>query len=711
MNADAFLPSFEPRRLAPVRDMPVSASVGVSAQIEKAHTLKTVDVVADESGFRGFQERARAIREETALAKLGEFFAREKAAHAGVEWSSEPCELGGTYVFAKNRPSHVAPRQSDNSVGVLVADLREDRREGCMVRAGSVEFRAATLDDCTAERASRNMQQRKRWAWWLEGVENHATAPERPAEDLAELRKRSLAAREHDIATARKMEAAGAKMFPDNRLAIGLFDPIAGTTDMLPGIRRLNFLQSVAAQRRGDQLIHAEYYLANVPAGRIELHTFTAGRRLKTGLLRRGLKAISKKLGEMVRQRWYKRCAEMVWRGEELGGLNLGPKSAVDYNRRHGIPEQVKAAGLDGAIRWVTNPAAHKAGMLNPEAWREVSGATGREPLWHVHAHCLVVFHAGVTEPEKVEFWRSCRRFWGRVCDRGEREDGSTHVENLREAIKYPAKPADLDLLNGGQLIDVCDAVSRLKIILPRAGLRRFRAGCRRSVLKPARRFGPNGEPILVLGPDHNSKRSPAVRACVYPAAGPIPTGAEMRGTWVDSVTGLPVEKRRSDWDRPAPVPTDTEDRHSFLTRAIGSRPVDGDELTVRGAEKIASTPFPDRSTDTAKATDTEPAKPIWNRILAKFIGPDARPRFVVFNPRDPAALARRAQVARTVRAFTRARAAHAPRAPRARLEGVHNRHPTCTPLGLAAVPGVVPDPKTPPDPADRLKNWAEIAA
>lgn len=665
-----------------------------------------------------WRERAEQIRAEQGLARLGEFFAREKQAHAGVEILSEPCPLGGTYVFpSTSRHGTATAAPVAKGPGLTVAEYTEGGDVGMVRRSGSLAFSAPSAVDLAEPRAvevRRSGIRKKRWGWWLETVENRAASPDADPEKLAKQAKRGAVQWAQALSLADRMAAVGAPMYPENRLSIGIYDKLADTVEMLPSVRRLNMLAPVAAARRADQLLFAEYHLGAIAAHRRELHTFTAGRRLRTGLLRRGLKGISKKLGEMTRQRWYSRVAEMVWRGEEIGGLTLGPKSAEDYNRRHGIPVEVKAEGIDGAVRWVPNPAAYKAGDLNPEAWKTSPDLLGRDPLWHVHAHCIVVFHEGVTEAQRAEFWRKCRAFWGRVCDRGMRDDGSTHIENLREAIKYPAKPADLDLLTGFQLIDLFDAVSRLKIILPRAGLRRFRSVCRRLVEKPVRRYTTTGGTELVLGPDHNASRSPVAVACSFPpavrvagCAGPVPFAA---GCLIDLVTGLPVEKkeRRKPMSvaMAGPVQPDADERRFRLgSLGRGCVPMPADlcgpvqpeqnetrfrtataaHRAAQQAAAIASRPMPDRSTDTAQETDTEPAKPIQNRILAKFCGPDSRPRFVVFNPTDRAALGRRALVTRSCDAYARARAQRAPRAPAARVDCVHNRHPSCTPLaGLA---------------------------
>ncbi|MDD2764163.1 MAG: hypothetical protein PHE83_09350 [Opitutaceae bacterium] len=545
---------------------------------------------------------------------------------------------------------------------------------------------------------------RARWAFWLEQVENRAAGPELPVDKLAKMRERERILWDQTLRTAKKMAEAGADMFPENRMRLGIFDPVAETIEMLPGVRRRNFLAAVAASRRADQLRFAEYYLRHLDPRRIELHTFTAGRRVRTGLLRHTFKAISRKLGNLSRQRWYKDVAEMVWRGEEIGGLTLSPGAALDLNERRGIPEQVKAVGIDGAVRWVKNPAAYQAGNLNPEAWRIRPDRLGKEPLWHVHAHCIVVFREGVTDEAKREFWRHCRAWWGRVCDRGTRADGTAHIKNLREAIKYPAKPADLDLLSGRQLIEVSEAIAGLKIVLPRAGLRRFRADCRRSVEKPARRFDGNGKPVLIIGPDHNSKRSPVRR---------LPDGSI-----VDLITGIPVRRRfrtgsagcfvekNNGMTGSGPIPVDPAEIDpetakidpesiSDRRRSVLETVIDRDRFRTGSAGSIVEknngidrfAPVPDRLTDRLPKTDPQPVGPVRNRLLAKFVAADGRPRFVVCNPTTAAELALRAPVARTLRAYTQAR----PPAPASGV-GVHNRHPTCTaespPEALASAVG-----------------------
>lgn len=589
------------------------------------------------------------LNDAEAQRRCAAFFAREALAHPHpVEFVTN--ELGQTFARAVSQ-SPSAPDRSDMELGPagapfppLVAEISgtAPARESLLKRPDDRPLAIARAEagaDVPA-RASDDVL-RARWAAWMQHVENRAGAPEMAAElaeSMAKARRENQAV---SVRFARRMADAGARTIVHDGPRTFLVDPFMERVEELPALRRINFFPCVAAARRNGHLQFAEHYLRPL-AHRTEMFTFTAGPRVFTPEVRDTISAQHSRLGELARQRWFKSKAELVWRGTELGGLTLSERSSADLNRRRSIPETLSLPGLPGlGPVSVANPNRFKAGDRNPEAW------IGSEPLWHVHTHAIVVWAAGVSDTEKKAVWNRCRLFWGFVCDR------SGRLEKIREAVKYPAKPVDVELLTGPQMVALAEATARLKIVLPRAGLRRFRAETRERIERLAREFDENGEPVTVVRPDWNSKllnrsgnRKPVRR-------GPARTGT-------------------------------------------GSETGSADPFTLREKAWIASQPVSDRSGD-ATGTDEKP-RPVKNRILAAcspapIFGAKPAPVFVVWNfDGDFAALRSRARVARTCAAFARARAT---RAPRAAVLGVHTRHPTCTaaaPPGDGWPPGEAPE-------------------
>ncbi len=210
-----------------------------------------------------------------------------------------------------------------------------------------------------------------------------------------------------------------------------------GHLEELPAYRRICILPGVAASMRAPKLAALEFWLDRNEYARF--WTFTTGERCPLrgpdGLEVR-LKWLSRKISKLNHGlRAY--GVEMVFRSTEFGGLE---------KKTHTAAARMEGGGLD---------------------WAEDGS-----PLFHPHAHCVVVAHFGYNPSRWQAATQFARSFWTRNgrrlhCDFGE------IIGNARECCKYVTKPGDLLKLSADDLKTLFEITYRAKLCHPLGSLAR----------------------------------------------------------------------------------------------------------------------------------------------------------------------------------------------------------------------------------------------
>lgn len=210
---------------------------------------------------------------------------------------------------------------------------------------------------------------------------------------------------------------------PSRCFVIGVF---SGTVLPLPPVKRASVLPSIAAQYRAKMLRDVEHFMACHPLN-ARMFTITNGKRVPIHriTLREDVTAFHRWLSKMASDPTFKVCGvRMQWRATEFG-----------------TPE------------W------------DPE--------TGQMTL-HLHAHCLVTEPEGMTRKRRAKVRRKLWRLFGVHWD-----DAGT-IENAREFVKYPVKPADVQAIirqgGPGVLADFIEAIRGLHTVQPMGDLRAVRS-------------------------------------------------------------------------------------------------------------------------------------------------------------------------------------------------------------------------------------------
>ncbi|RRK02575.1 hypothetical protein Ga0100230_005530 [Opitutaceae bacterium TAV3] len=202
-----------------------------------------------------------------------------------------------------------------------------------------------------------------------------------------------------------------------------LICPFSRTELPMPAVRRVASMPSFAAMQRSKMLRDVTDFI-DARRERSRMYTITSGPRKSLLTIREGVKGFHRFLSKMAAHEDLKMFgAQFQWRATEFGS----PK-------------------------W------------NPE--------TGQLEL-HLHAHVLM------TEPESMSpkrrrklrrrLWKLFKVHW----------DDAGRIENVREFVKYPVKPGDLDTIRKeggpGALMDFFDQVKGLHLVQPMGDLRRER--------------------------------------------------------------------------------------------------------------------------------------------------------------------------------------------------------------------------------------------
>lgn len=260
---------------------------------------------------------------------------------------------------------------------------------------------------------------------------------------------------------AHDLEAAGIPAnFTDKpgRPRPSIVCPISRVSIPLPVIRRVNFFPEQAASRRAPMLKEVENYLVRHPWARMA--TFTAGERVPTPEIRETHAELTRRISRMASEKWFKARAELVFRGSEFGTPKLSAKTGD----------------------WT----------------------------WHVHAH--TVFSPRRAFPKK--WWSKFLKRVGRTM--GAHWDAGKPVENARELVKYPVKPADLAELRqlGGPvaIADFFRATYKLRITETLGSLREQRSETRRWKKKRVKELNADGDFVHATRENWNKRGRPVTR-------------------------------------------------------------------------------------------------------------------------------------------------------------------------------------------------------
>jgi|GEM_PF-4823877 len=266
-----------------------------------------------------------------------------------------------------------------------------------------------------------------------------------PDDAVEKLRARRDEMDARTIRLAQALECRGERFYygpnhPGRCTVIGL---LSGTELPLPAVRRTVVLPSVAAQARSKMLKDIEYFIARDPM-RARMYTITNGPRvgIVKGKLRENIQAFHRRLSKLAKKLRDRFGLVIQWRATEFGSPQWDPE-------------------------------------------------TGQMTL-HLHAHLLV------TEPPSMHPKRRGkirRKLWSLF---GTHWDDAGRIENVREFVKYPVKPSDLETIKReagpGVLCDFYEEVKGLHIVQPMGELKAERSRRRKATLP--RRI------VALTGPD-----------------------------------------------------------------------------------------------------------------------------------------------------------------------------------------------------------------
>ena len=248
-----------------------------------------------------------------------------------------------------------------------------------------------------------------------------STSDEKQAEIIR--RFRQLKSQSHRL--ARRLKSAGVESYRDTPFAVYHFAIHSGTIVKVPGFRRICLLPYVAWMMRGPVVSALEYFLERNPFCRF--WTFSAGPRVPLPQLRSRVKYLHRRISQLNAEPWMKELGlEIVFRSTEFGTI------------------EKETAEDGGAIE------------------RDRNG----RPMFHPHAHCIVLPTKGFIDPEKwAAMLRRVNEFWVYHWDEG----GA--IKSAAECCKYVTKPGDMLKLTPGELAQLHAAIFRLKLAQPSGAL------------------------------------------------------------------------------------------------------------------------------------------------------------------------------------------------------------------------------------------------
>lgn len=243
----------------------------------------------------------------------------------------------------------------------------------------------------------------------------------------------------------------------------------------LPVLARVNFFPEQAAARRSSMLKEVETYAARNPLARMS--TFTRGQRVPLPMLREETGHFTRKLSRLNAEPWFRHYAEIVFRAVEFGTLKLSALSA----------------------EWTA----------------------------HIHAHTIL-------KPHRYHHPKKWRKFCGKVARyMGAHWDCGRPIEDAREVVKYPVKPADLEhVLAVGGVAPICELYRQtlgMRMVETLGRLRSQRQSVKNTKRKRLKERNAEGEWLPVTRRCWNSQGRSRTKAAIRAARAVQEKKAELR--------------------------------------------------------------------------------------------------------------------------------------------------------------------------------------
>lgn len=229
---------------------------------------------------------------------------------------------------------------------------------------------------------------------------------------------------------AARLEAAGVQALRTDGFKMFVHWIHSRTTEELPSYRRICLLPYIAAMTRAPKLAALEYFLQDNPFARF--WTFTTGTRCLIEEVPARLDWLFSKLRELNKKLagW---GVEIVFRSTEFGRLE-----ADDAGNR-----------------------------ASEDTWGAITRDAQGRPLYHPHAHCVIINKRGFIRPERwsamIEF---VHEFWKRDGQKIHWDAGKM-IGSPRECCKYVVKPGDVLKLSNEELRAFYEATANRRLVRP----------------------------------------------------------------------------------------------------------------------------------------------------------------------------------------------------------------------------------------------------
>jgi hypothetical protein len=232
-----------------------------------------------------------------------------------------------------------------------------------------------------------------------------------------------------------KMQMAGGETRRPDALRVVLKSIATSQEHEVTPWRNINFLPAVAARNRGGQLKSFEFFAQDRPYLRYSVCTI--GARCSIELLKGQIQKLHRAVSNLaadprMRQEWQ---ADVVLRVTEI------------------TVERTECGALS----------------------------------FHPHANVCVETKKFLTEEQWDQFLALVRTYLD-----GAHWEECGQIKNIRELIKYPVKPADLECMTGEELLQLAAIFHRLKIYSPMGEFRAMRKEHKQARVRPVKRKAGN---------------------------------------------------------------------------------------------------------------------------------------------------------------------------------------------------------------------------
>ncbi len=348
---------------------------------------------------------------------------RDKAADAAVGDIRRlvSARLRARIEAEKNRPQS-SPRPFSGEI------VYDPSRDG-YVRLGDADDTTPIASPYNAKREAEHRRFMAAEADFAEVCEKETGMGYSPKELRRQTRERAELKRKSHL-LAHMLESAGTVAYRNDAFQLWIWHVHSLTAETMPNFRRICFLPYIAAMVRSSKLAALEFFLDRNPFSRF--WTFTSGLRVGIDGVGERVQDLHARLNRLNKELIRRFGVELVFRSTELG--------SVEFDA------DLRPQGDAGSIEFDENG----------------------EPLFHVHAHCVVHSRVGYIKPEKWDkmiawVWDH----WGNHWDAGQ------IIRNARECCKYVTKPGDMLRLSPPQLARLEKQLHGLRLVAALGTLRR----------------------------------------------------------------------------------------------------------------------------------------------------------------------------------------------------------------------------------------------